>query len=107
MVPLFSQLRAAIRRAEIGEAMERTGPTLRPLTTREAAQRLGVAKGFLEKLRMTGGGPLFLKIGHKVVYERSALEQWVSDRRMDKTPAATRRIPREQRAVSRPKQPNV
>jgi hypothetical protein len=54
--------------------MERTRSIPRPLTTREAAERLGVAKGFLEKLRMIGGGPAFLKIGHKVVYERDALE---------------------------------
>jgi excisionase family DNA binding protein len=90
MVPLFSPLRAAIERADGREAMERTRSIPRPLTTREAAQRLGVAKGFLEKLRMTGGGPPFLKIGHKVVYERAALEAWVGARRTDRTPAVNR-----------------
>ena len=70
--------------------MKRTCSIPRPLTTREAAERLGVAKGFLEKLRMIGGGPPFLKVGHKVVYERDTFEAWVSARRMDRTPAVTR-----------------
>jgi hypothetical protein len=60
------------------------------LNTEAAAKYVGVSRGFLDKLRMTGGGPPFLKIGRKVVYERDALEAWVSAKRTDRTPAVNR-----------------
>ena len=55
-----------------------------------AAQYLGVSRGFLDKLRMTGGGPAFLKLSRKVAYERQALDAWLDTRRMDKTPPVSR-----------------
>lgn len=59
-----------------------------------AAQYLGVSRGFLDKLRMTGGGPKFLKLGRKVAYEHHALDAWLDSRRMDKTPVVSRNIRR-------------
>ena len=55
-----------------------------------AAKYLGVSRGFLDKLRMTGGGPAFLKLGRKVAYERQVLDAWLNTRRMDRTPPVGR-----------------
>ena len=55
------------------------------LNTEAAARYVGVSRAFLDKLRMTGGGPPFLKIGRKVTYERQSLDTWLDSRRMDKT----------------------
>jgi excisionase family DNA binding protein len=60
------------------------------LSTEAAAKYVGVSRAFLDKLRMTGGGPSFLKIGKRVLYERAALDAWLNAKRMDQTPAVTR-----------------
>ena len=52
--------------------------TKRLLTTAEAAQELGVTKSYLEKLRVYGSGPVFVKLGRSVRYEQSALDSWIS-----------------------------
>jgi hypothetical protein len=43
-----------------------------------AADILGVSASFLNKARMTGEGPPFLKIGAAVRYDLQALEAWVA-----------------------------
>jgi len=43
----------------------------------EAAQILGLSKRTLQKWRVTGGGPDFLKIGRAVRYSVEALTQWI------------------------------
>jgi hypothetical protein len=55
------------------------------LTTPQAAAfvRLGVSS--LEKLRATGGGPAFLKIGRRVVYDALDLEQWLAKHKRSST----------------------
>ncbi len=55
------------------------------LTTAEAAQRLGVSTSYLNKLRLTGGGPVFMKMGTKVVYSPSDLSAWAASRRRTST----------------------
>ena len=44
----------------------------------QAAEYLGVSHSFLEKRRIYGGGPKFVKIGRRVAYRQADLEQWVS-----------------------------
>jgi predicted DNA-binding transcriptional regulator AlpA len=48
------------------------------LTTPQAAAFVGLGVSSLEKLRVTGGGPAFLKIGRRVVYDAIDLEQWLA-----------------------------
>ena len=48
------------------------------LNTQEANARLRRAKGFLEKKRVFGGGPAYLKIGRSVVYRTSELDAWAA-----------------------------
>lgn len=55
------------------------------LTTAEAAQRLGVSTSYLNKLRLTGGGPVFMKMGAKVVYSAGDLSAWAASRRRTST----------------------
>jgi predicted DNA-binding transcriptional regulator AlpA len=54
------------------------------LTVREAAAHLKLSKSPLDKLRLTGGGPAYLKLGaRRVVYELDELNSWaLSGRRV-------------------------
>ena len=52
----------------------------RRLRTPEAANHLNVSKSFLEKLRLTGGGPRYAKLGKIVTYSAEDLDAWVEAR---------------------------
>ncbi|HEY5081632.1 MAG TPA: helix-turn-helix domain-containing protein [Bauldia sp.] len=41
-----------------------------------AAQYLGVSASYLNRLRTTGGGPTFIKIGSRVTYRPADLDGW-------------------------------
>jgi hypothetical protein len=48
------------------------------LTTTQAAQFLNVSHSFLEKLRIVGGGPKFLRLSsRKILYQKGELKQWM------------------------------
>lgn len=51
-----------------------------PLNTAAAARHVGVSKSTLEKLRVYGGGPRYLKLGRLVRYRLSDLEHWLGER---------------------------
>ena len=53
----------------------------------DAARFVGVSVSVLNKLRVYGGGPAYLKIGRRVVYEASALEDWLASKRRLSTSA--------------------
>lgn len=55
--------------------------TNRKLSCDEAASFLGLSRSWLAKLRVTGGGPPYLKIGKRVLYEESDLQLWAMSRR--------------------------
>jgi predicted DNA-binding transcriptional regulator AlpA len=58
----------------------------RILRTREAAAYIGFAKSTLEKLRLTGGGPRFVKIGTRAVgYALDDLDDFINGRRRAST----------------------
>jgi hypothetical protein len=48
------------------------------LTPTEVAKLIRRPEHWLAKLRMTGDGPRFLKVGGKVRYRRSAVEAWLA-----------------------------
>jgi excisionase family DNA binding protein len=50
-------------------------------TTRKAAHYLALSETYLEKLRVIGGGPEFVKFGKAVRYEKEALDRWIASRR--------------------------
>lgn len=47
------------------------------LTPKEAAEYCRVSVSLLANKRMYGGGPYFIKIGSKVSYKRSDLDDWL------------------------------
>ncbi len=57
----------------------------RRFTVSEAARYLGVSESFLNKARLTGSGPVFLKLGSKVAYERADLDRYLASRRRSST----------------------
>lgn len=46
------------------------------LNTTEAAKQLGVSKSYLEKLRVQGGGPRFVKFSKSVRYDEDDLREY-------------------------------
>ncbi len=61
---------------------EHTEPDAQVLPTRklsvcEAATLLGVSKSFLDKRRLDGTGPRYLKLGRRVVYDAGDLSAWL------------------------------
>jgi len=63
-----------------GDSADKKGE--RFLTTPEAASHLRVSKSYLDKLRVYGGGPEFMRLGkRKILYRRSDLDLWAGRRR--------------------------
>jgi excisionase family DNA binding protein len=57
----------------------REEPDERLLTTPEAASHLRVSKSYVDKLRVYGGGPKFLRFGRrKILYRKSDLDAWTA-----------------------------
>ena len=54
-----------------------TSSQTRKLSAAEAANYIGVSKSWLDKLRVLGGGPIFIQLGRRVVYDYSDLDDWV------------------------------
>ena len=57
------------------------------LSTPIAAEYLGLSPATLETLRCRGGGPVFVKLGRRVVYRREDLEAWMERERRASTSA--------------------
>jgi predicted DNA-binding transcriptional regulator AlpA len=56
------------------------------LLTKDAAEYIGSSDSFLEKARVAGTGPPFVKIGsRKVGYLRRDLDRWLESRRRTST----------------------
>ena len=62
-----------------------SGVAPRFLRTHDAAAFLGLSGRTLEKHRCTGTGPVFRKLGGRVVYAIEDLEAWAADRRRNST----------------------
>lgn len=59
---------------------------LRPkLRTPEAAKYTGLAKSTLEKLRVSGAGCTFIRIGRAVLYDPDDLDNWLMAHRRKST----------------------
>lgn len=53
---------------------------VRLLTQRETAILLRLSERTLERLRLQGGGPLYVKAGRAVRYREADLEAWIAAR---------------------------
>ena len=57
------------------------------LSVSQAARRLGLSTSWLNKARITGGGPPYLKLGRRVLYDRNDLDEWLVANRRQNTSA--------------------
>jgi predicted DNA-binding transcriptional regulator AlpA len=58
-----------------------TAPLLpRVVTAKTAARYVGLSESTLAKLRLNGNGPVYCKLGRRVVYRPVDLEQWLQSR---------------------------
>lgn len=57
----------------------------RPLNTPAAGEYVGLAARTLEKLRIVGGGPRFVKLGRAVRYRPVDLDDWLAARLRNST----------------------
>lgn len=48
------------------------------LTTSEAARWAKVSESFLNKARLTGSGPRFVRLGRAIRYRQADLDAWAS-----------------------------
>lgn len=51
--------------------------TKRLLNTTEAAQYASCLPNYLEKLRCAGGGPVYIKMHGRVLYDIADIDQWI------------------------------
>jgi excisionase family DNA binding protein len=55
------------------------------MTVKETAVYLRVSKSFLDKARLTGEGPVFIRVGRKILYRRSVIDAWLMQRQFAST----------------------
>jgi predicted DNA-binding transcriptional regulator AlpA len=58
-------------------------PTVLPAS--DAARILGLSQSTLAKLRLSGNGPAYCKLGRRVVYQPDDLVEWLAERRRRST----------------------
>ena len=59
------------------------GPTI--LNAAQAAERLSLSVSTLAKMRLSGAGPAYAKLGRRVVYRIEDLDAWVAQNRYHST----------------------
>ena len=59
--------------------------------TPEAGHYTSLAASTLEKLRITGGGPRFARLGRVIVYDVRDLDEWIDARKIESTSEADAR----------------
>jgi hypothetical protein len=55
------------------------------LTTQEAADYVRLSKSTLDKLRVAGGGPIYIKYKRKVFYDTADLDSWMDGQKQAST----------------------
>ncbi len=51
----------------------------------KAAERTGLSTSTLAKLRLSGKGPTYIKLGRRVAYRPEDLDQWIDANRVKST----------------------
>jgi hypothetical protein len=52
---------------------------------KEVKEIYDISEGYQAKLRCSGDGPEYIKLGSKVYYEEAAIERWLSTKRRTST----------------------
>jgi hypothetical protein len=58
---------------------------MQTLNVLQAANYTNLSKSSLDKLRVYGGGPLYIKVGSRVVYDRVDLDTWLIGKKVANT----------------------
>ena len=58
------------------------------LDTMSASRLMGMSKSFLDKMRVRGDGPQYLKVGNRVRYRHEDVAQWLEGRLLSSTSEA-------------------
>ena len=58
---------------------------MQALNVQQAAEYVDLSKSFLNKQRVYGGGPLYIKCGRRVVYDRVDLDSWLVGKKIANT----------------------
>ena len=64
----------------------------RVISTIEAARIVGLSESTLAKLRLNGNGPVYCKLGRRVVYRPVDLDHWLQSRTARETSDADARF---------------
>jgi predicted DNA-binding transcriptional regulator AlpA len=73
----------------VDELNQLLGKFRKKLDTPQAAEYLGLGKSTLDKLRVAGSGPAFIKIGKRVVYDPADLDAWFAAHKRISTSEST------------------
>ena len=82
-----ANLHQSPRADDAAEAREEDNRLLLP---DQLAARLKLSRRTLERMRHNGNGPLFTKIGNKVLYRNGDVESWLAERSYASTAEAQR-----------------
>lgn len=55
------------------------------LTQAETAEHLRLSERTLERWRVSGSGPVFVKLGRRVLYRQSDLDEWIASHLVNST----------------------
>jgi predicted DNA-binding transcriptional regulator AlpA len=55
------------------------------LSVPQASSYCGVSKSYMDKLRTTGNGPTFIRLGRRIVYDTADLDSWLESGRHKST----------------------
>ena len=58
---------------------------MQTLNVLQAADYTNISKSSLNKLRVYGGGPLYIKVGARVIYDRVDLDAWLERKKVANT----------------------
>lgn len=58
------------------------------LNVKQAADYTGLSKSSLDKLRIYGGGPVFIKVGARVIYDSADIDSWLASKKIANTSLA-------------------
>jgi hypothetical protein len=69
----------------LSETNRDLGPVRAKLSVRDAAAHLNVSKSWLDKRRLDGNGPRYLKMGRRVAYDVADLELFAASMKRQHT----------------------
>jgi predicted DNA-binding transcriptional regulator AlpA len=55
------------------------------MTREEAAKYVGVSVAFMNRARVVGDGPAYVKLGRRVVYNKADIDSWLASKRKRST----------------------